>query len=219
MSWRELIVRYARERGRLGGFVLLAVIMAAVGRWTGGPVERWTGNGSAFELAVGTLAALVFMLAFRIWDDLEDRPRDARDHPTRVTVVADSPKPLAALAIGLAVVGMSLVVIGPRALGRLAALVAAAMLLGAWYRWRGTRTSAVVNGHVVLLKYPLIAFAATASPSFAALASLYLALCIYEVVDDPALRASIVARRIAISECAIVSAIVVTAALLGGRTP
>jgi hypothetical protein len=65
----------------------------------------------------------------------------------------------------------------------------------------------------------LIAFAATASPSFAALASLYLALCIYEVVDDPALRASIVARRIAISECAIVSAIVVTAALLGGRTP
>jgi 4-hydroxybenzoate polyprenyltransferase len=231
MSSRELIVRYVRERARPGVFALLAMVMAAIGRWTGGPADRWTGgaggpvgqwagNSSAMEFGVAALTAFVLMLAFRVWDDLEDRSHDTREHPQRVTVVADSVAPLVGLAAVLAVVGVSLIAIGPRVPGRLIALAAAAALLGSWYRLRGPRASAVVNGHVVLLKYPLIAYAASAAtPSIAALMSLYLALCVYEIVDDPALRASIVARRIAISECALVSAIIVTATLFAGRIP
>ena len=228
MSSRELIGRYAKERARPSVFGVLAIVMATIGRWAGGagsaggPVGRWAGRGSVFEFGLAAITAFLLMLAFRVWDDLEDRSRDAREHPTRVTVVADSVAPLVGLAVVLAVVGVSLIAIGPRVVPRLVALTAAVALLVAWYRLRGSgdTASAVVNGHVVLLKYPLIAFAATwAAPSFAALASLYLALCIYEIVDDPALRASIVARRIAISECALVSAIIVTATLLGGGIP
>jgi hypothetical protein len=44
-------------------------------------------------------------------------------------------------------------------------------------------------------------------------------LCAYEIVDDPALRASIVARWVAISECALVSVILAAATLFGGRVP
>ena len=86
---------------------------------------------------------------------------------------------------------------------------------------RPAATRAVVNAHVVLLKYPLLAFAAIGPrrrPT-GALASLYLVLCVYEIVDDPALRASIVARWVAISECALVSVILATATLFGGRIP
>jgi 4-hydroxybenzoate polyprenyltransferase len=175
---------------------------------------------------LAALTGFVLMLAFRVWDDLEDRSRDAREHPTRVTVVADSVAPLLVAAVVLAVGGVSLIAIGPRVAPRFVALTAAVASLGVWYRLRGSQAggwggaSAVVNGHVVLLKYPLIAFAATwVAPSFAALAALYLALCVYEIIDDPALRASIVARRIAISECALVSAIIATATLFGGRIP
>jgi 4-hydroxybenzoate polyprenyltransferase len=226
MSSRELIGRYVRERARPSVFVPLAVVMVAMswwtggGGWAGGPGGRWAGKSSALEFVLAALTAWVLMLAFRVWDDLEDRSRDAREHPTRATVVADSIAPLVGVAVVLVVVGVSLISIGPRPVARLEALAAAAALPGGWYRLRRARASAVVNGHVVLLKYPLIALAATwVTPSFAALASLYLALCVYEIIDDPALRASIVARRIAISECALVSAIIVTATLFGGRIP
>lgn len=222
MSSRELIVRYARERARPSVFGVLAIAMAALGGWTGRRVDGWTGKRSALEFGLTALTGFVLMLAFRVWDDLEDRSRDAREHPARVTVVAASVAPLVGVAVVLAVGGVSLIAIGPRVAARLVALTAAVASLGAWYRWRGSRgvASAVVNGHVVLFKYPLITYAATwVAPSFAALASLYLALCVYEIIDDPALRASIVARRIAISECALVSAIIVTATLFGGRIP
>ena len=228
MSSRDLIVRYVRERARLSVFVPLALVMAAVGRWTGGgtsgwtggPVDRWTGDNALTTFSVASLAALVLMVAFRVWDDIEDRSRDAREHPSRVTVVADSVVPLIAFALLLGAIGALLVGLGPRAGSRLTAVGMAIAILAVWYRARPASARAVVNAHVVLLKYPLLAFAASpASPSTGALVALYLVLCVYETVDDPALRASITARWIAISECALVSVIVATATLFGGRIP
>jgi 4-hydroxybenzoate polyprenyltransferase len=217
MSSRELIVRYVRERARLSVFVPLALVMAAMGGWTGGRVGGWTGTAG---YALTALTALALVLAFRVWDDLEDRSRDAREHPSRVTVVADSVAPLVVVAFMLATLGLLLVVLGPRAGSRLGAVAIAVAVLGAWYRVRPASTRAVVNAHVVLLKYPLLAFAATpASPPAGALVSLYLVLCAYEIVDDPALRASIVARWVAISECALVSVILAAATLFAGRIP
>jgi len=217
MSSRELIVRYVRTRARLTVFVPLAVVIAAMGGWTGGRVDGWTGTAN---IARGALTALAMMLAFRVWDDLEDRSRDAREHPSRVTVVAHSVAPLIGVAFMLGALGLLSVVVGPRAGSRLAAVCIAVAVLAAWYRMRPVSTRAVLNAHVVLLKYPLLAFAATpAAPQTGALVSLYLVLCVYEIVDDPALRASIVARWVAISECALVSVILATATLFGGRIP
>ena len=217
MSSRELIVRYVRERARLSVFVPLALVMAAMGRLTGGRVDRRTGVA---EYVLAAITALLLMLAFRVWDDLADRSRDAREHPDRLTVVADSVAPLTAFAFVLGTLGALSVALGLRAGPRLGAVAIAVAVLAAWYRMRPAATRAVVNAHVVLLKYPLLAFAATpASPPTGALASLYLVLCVYEIVDDPALRASIVARWVAISECALVSVILATATLFGGRIP
>jgi len=190
-------------------------VMAMLGL-TGGPVDRWIAAFHPIDFTRAAVTALVLMLAFRVWDDLKDRSRDAREHPRRVTVVAESIGPLVAFGMALALLGVLIITIGPRPVARLGAVAAAALLLGAWYRLRRASASRVVNGHVVLLKYPLLAFAASAAPpSLATLASLYLVLCVYEIIDDPALRASIVARRIAISECALVSAIIATATILG----
>jgi 4-hydroxybenzoate polyprenyltransferase len=217
MSSRELIIRYVRERARLGVFAPLALVMAAIGGWTGGRVDGWTGTA---HYAIAALTALVLMLAFRVWDDLEDRPRDAREHPRRVTVVATSVVPLIAFASLLGAPGVLFVGIGPHAGSRLAAAGIAVVVLAAWYRTRPASAGAVANAHVVLLKYPLLAFAATPSPPpRGALVALYLVLCVYEIVDDPALRASIAARWIAISECALASVIIATATLFGGRIP
>jgi 4-hydroxybenzoate polyprenyltransferase len=217
MSSRELIVRYVRERARLSVFVPLALVMAAMGRWTGGRVDGWTGTAG---YALTALTALVLVLAFRVWDDVEDRSRDAHEHPSRVTVIADSVAPLAAVGFMLGALGLLLVVLGPHAGSRLIAVTMAVAVLAAWYRVRPASARAVVNAHVVLLKYPLLAFAATsASPPTGALVSLYLVLCAYEIVDDPALRASIVARWVAISECALVSVILAAATLFRGRIP
>ena len=219
MSSRELIVRYLRERARLSVLVPLAAVMAAIGGWTGGQVNGWTGQRRAIEFALATVTALVLMLAFRVWDDLEDRSRDAREHPSRVTVVANSVRPLIVVALVLGVSGVLLVVRGPKSGARLAAIGAAFVILAVWYRLRRASDRAVFNAHVVLLKYPLLAFAATPfAPSLGALVALYLILCVSEVVDDRTLRASILARWIAISECALVSLIIATATILG-RVP
>jgi hypothetical protein len=211
MSSRELIVRYLRERTRPSVFVPLALVIAALAGWAGR-----TANG----FGRASMTALLWMLAFRVWDDIEDRARDAREHPTRVTVVADSLGPLIVLGLVFAAGGALLIALGagPRIASRLGAVLLIAAVLGAWYRLRPANARGVVNGHVVLLKYPALAYAvSTVAPPFAALAALYLVLCVYEIVDDPALRGSIVARRIAISECALVSVIIATATLLGGR--
>jgi hypothetical protein len=120
----------------------------------------------------------------------------------------------------LGTLGVVLVVPGPHVVSRLTAIGIAVAVLAVWYRVRPASAGAVANAHVVLLKYPLLAVAATpASPAPGALVALYLVLCVYEIVDDPALRASLVARWIAISECALVSAIIATATLFGGRIP
>ncbi|HEY2163866.1 MAG TPA: hypothetical protein VGH04_07750, partial [Gemmatimonadaceae bacterium] len=123
-------------------------------------------------------------------------------------------------ALALGTVGVLLIALGPGAGARLSTAGITVAVLAAWYRVRPASARAVFNAHVVLLKYPLLAYAASpVAPAPGALASLYLVLCVYEIVDDPALRTSIAARWIAISECALVSVIIATATLFGGRIP
>jgi hypothetical protein len=197
MSPSELIVRYLAERARPIVFVPLAVALALVGA-----------RSTPRSFAIAALEALLLILAFRIWDDLEDRPRDAIEHPERVTVVAPHIWPLVLLAIVFAVGGLIAANMLP--------VVVIAIVLLAWYRLRPTSTG-VMSGHVVLLKYPAIALAvAPVAPPAAVLVSLYLLLCVVECFDDPALRASLVARRIAFAELALIP-LIISASFLGGR--
>src|SRR5262249_36544322 len=134
MSPIETMARYLAQRARLVVFVPLAAILAFVSGWSA---------PSAF--AITTVEALSLILAFRIWDDLEDRPRDAIEHPERVTVVAHHAWPLVLLAMLFAAAGLVATNAMPIAL--------VALLLLAWYRVRPSKNG-VMSGHVVLLKYP-----------------------------------------------------------------
>ena len=212
MSSTELVGRYLAERARLNVFAPLALLVACAGAFTA------HGVASANAFGVATVQALLLIVAFRVWDDLEDRDRDAREHPERVMVRAGRVSPFVGLACALALGGLVPTMLSPQP-GRLGAVVAGAAVLFVWYRVRPKPATGVVGGHIVLLKYPAIALSVAPSvPSPAVLASLYLVLCVYECFDDPSLRASIVARRIAFAELALVP-LIISAAYLGGTLP
>jgi 4-hydroxybenzoate polyprenyltransferase len=185
MSTFDLIRRYLVERARLGVFVPLALLLALTGR-----VFNAGGFGSLSDFLVAASQALILTLAFRIWDDLEDRGRDVHDHPNRVMVVSRRTAPFVMLMLLFAVVGTVPVVLASHAVARLVALDVAIGILLVWYglRWRRS----LFGGFVVLVKYPAIALTvAPAAPPPLALASLYLVVCVFETLDDRALRASI----------------------------
>jgi 4-hydroxybenzoate polyprenyltransferase len=209
MSPLELIFRYLGERGRLPALAALSLLMASTGSTAS---ARLTASGVGLAAAT----ALLLILAFRIWDDLEDREYDALRHPTRITVVARSVRPLERLAAALFIAGGLLIGRTADAGLRLLVLCAAALALGVWYSARSPSRRGLANSHVVLLKYPILAFAASpVTPSPIALAAVYLGLCAYEVADDRALRASLGARRLAMSEGAL--SIIAGATFVGGR--
>lgn len=215
VSSRELIVGYLRERGRLIALGVLSLLLAGTA-WTSHDAARLTATG----FALAALTAFALVLAFRIWDDLEDRVYDAEHHPARITVTVRPIAPLRRFAYVLFVVGAVLIATTPDAARRLSVLCVSAACLAVWYRSRSPSRRGPANSHIVLLKYALLALAASpVTPSLTALGVLYVGLCAYEVVDDPSLRRSLVARRLAISEVALVSTIVAGVTLFGGRLP
>jgi hypothetical protein len=213
VSTNKLIVTYVAQRARLQALLPLSLAIAAV---------AWTGVGlSSFLLPefVATVAqALVLVFAFRIWDDIEDRKYDAAQHPDRVLASSDRIAPFIVFAVTLAAAGMIPAVLIARLAEQLAVINVTIIVLIAWYHRRANDGPSLANAHVVLLKYPLIAFAlAPIRPRMPAVVALYLALTAFEVFDDPALRASVRARRIAMAE-AIVGALALAVGILyGGR--
>lgn len=225
MSSTDLVFQYLGERARPRVLVPLAALLAIAG-WLVAPATPW----STPRFLAATANAFLWVLAFRVWDDLEDRTRDAREHPTRVMVVDRRTLPFVLLALTLGAAGSVVVMLSDDVRPRVAVLAAAVVMLVIWYRLRGERTTSVVGGHVVLIKYPAIALAlAPALPSFGAqaawraaaiLAAVYLGLCVYESFDDPQLRASRAARGVAITELVLLVPLIVgTLTLFGVGTP
>jgi hypothetical protein len=236
MSSTELVVKYLAERSRPLILGLLSLLLAAAG------LLLAPSSGVNFVRYLESAAqAFLLILAFRVWDDLADRERDAVEHPGRVVVVSGRVGPFALLGVVLGVGALVPIALAADAVARLAALGIAAGSLAIWYRVRPTplsssaspplriRTSsasggsaASLGGHVVLIKYPAIAFAVAPSVprldlrAAATLASLYLVLCIYESFDDPALRASARARRIAITELVLLIPLIIATASFSG---
>jgi 4-hydroxybenzoate polyprenyltransferase len=213
VSTNRLIVTYVAQRARLQALLPLSIVIAAV---------AWTGAGlSAFLLPefVATIAqALVLVFAFRIWDDIEDRKYDAAHHPERVLPSSDRVAPFVIFAATLAAAGMIPAVLIARLAEQLAVINLTIIVLIAWYHRRANDGPSLANTHVVLLKYPLIAFAlAPIRPRMPAIVALYFALCAFEVFDDPALRASTRARRIAMAESIVGALALAVGILYGGR--
>ena len=210
MSRPDIIRRYMIERYPARRFVTLALFVSGSGFLAVPSAER--GNvaealGSAMR---GALVAYLIVLTLRVWDDLEDRRHDALAHPDRITVRPEVAVPLRYLTLVSGGGAIALVAIGVEPLNRLLICALLGVALGIWY-WAGTSLSPsrVIAAHVVLAKYPVIAYVAApgtlrgisglvlAAPVFIAM---YLLLCIHEALDDPELFRSRMGRRVFIAE-------------------
>ena len=199
MSTHETLLAYLRERMRPSVFVPLALACAFTG-WLLAPGLAF--DASAFFLAA--LHAFVLSLAFRVWDDLEDRNADRIRHPHRVMARSTRTAPFLWLVALLAVVGLTSFLQLNDPLPRAIAIATAAGALTIWYSARRSENwNHVAGEHIVLTKYPAIAFATAPTIPDASsfirtsvlLAALYAVICIYEYIDDPELRHMLSSRR------------------------
>ena len=185
MSSIELVARYLGERARPSVFVPLAGLIAETA-WLAAPgSER---SVTAFGLCAAQ--ALLLVLAFRVWDDVQDRARDAVRHPDRIAVRASRTGPLIALSLSLAAGGALLLLGATVPLARVAILASIVAGLLLWYRTRPPEPSPL-SALALLAKYPALAIALAPglgdlAPMRAATAAavLYLVACTYEYLED-----------------------------------
>jgi len=190
------LAAYARTR-------LLRLRILALGVGVG--VCGAAASALRFETLPASIAlAMALVWQFRLWDDLEDTAYDRALHPERILVATKVPGAFRwALALSVFLFAAALAITrGPLAAAVYVALAAAAAAL---YRFCAARPSArLLRSHLVLAKYPVFVWLAAAHPSALRAAmigiGLYLALCLFEVADDPALRASPKAWGLAIAE-------------------
>lgn len=169
---------------------LLVFVVGSVG--LGAAMTPWSAAG-------GVVIAYAIVLLFRVWDDLADRRVDRELHPERVMVQAATTAPFVALVVALALIVVALLALRDSRGVDLGVLIVLALALAAWYAIRDRiGATPLASAHVILLKYPAIAFIASppssdarpaTMPLLAALGALYLGLCIHEMLDDPILRA------------------------------
>src|SRR5512140_1560446 len=159
MSIASVARAYLRERYSARRFLPLAMLVAVTGVLASPGIARL----SVLDGARGIVIAFLLILVFRIWDDLEDRERDALLHPGRITGRIATVRPLVALASSAAALAATLLLAGPHPMKRLLMLALLTVVLFAWYRARPS--TGIANAFVVLAKYPVIAcVCAPASP-------------------------------------------------------
>jgi 4-hydroxybenzoate polyprenyltransferase len=198
MSVLELLLAYLKQRARLRLFVPLSIVLALAG-----PAMVPFPNPSITAITLAALQALGLALAFRIWDDVQDRDVDRTRHPERVTTTAPTTAPLYALAFGLFLCALVPLLAAPFALRRVVALSLVTAMLASWYRVRSRDRSHALEEHVLTIKYPVIAYAVAPilppdvlTPRVGAiLVVLYLFICVYEYAEDVELRQIFTSRR------------------------
>lgn len=185
MSSIELVARYLAERARPSVFVPLALLIAETA-WLAAPGTEQ--SVSAFGLCA--LQALLLVLALRVWDDVQDRTRDAARHPERASVRARHTAPFVALSLSFGAGGALLLLGATVPLMRVAILVTIVAGLLVWYHARPPEPSRL-SGVVLLAKYPALSIAIapglgelTPVRATAAAALLYLVACTYEYLED-----------------------------------
>lgn len=220
MSSIDLVRFYWTQRYPTRVYLPLAVLILVAGAvGLGAPVTPWSA-------ASGVVIAYTLVLLFRVWDDLADRHVDRERHPERVMVQARDTSAFVGLIVALALIAVTLVALRESWDIDLAALTLLALALAGWYALR-VRLAAgpLANAHVILLKYPAIAFIASppassvrpaAIPLLAALGALYLGLCIHELLDDPVIRARRHARSVVATELGLLAGLQLLVLSTGG---
>jgi 4-hydroxybenzoate polyprenyltransferase len=155
---------------------------------------------------VDLLLAFLLFSQFRVLDDLADRSRDARVHPERVLVGAESVGPIVGAALLVAAGTVAVLFLrAPKPAQSTFSLASAAapivvylgivMILSAFYIRRADRT--LLGDHLLLTKYPAFVWiiaksraesmtsnsSSTAQLALSMLAT-YLAACVYEALHD-----------------------------------
>ena len=171
----RILGEWRRQRFSLALFVPVAVTLVAASL-VGTPWPSTTALGARLG------AAFVTVLALRLWDDLEDRHVDALHHPERVLTTVQAPRFFVGVVAGLLLVGGGLCWLGH---GWALVLVALVAILALLYRHRQAKHER--GAYVVLLKYPVLAFAlgrGTSLASLLAFAATLSAVCVDELVHD-----------------------------------
>jgi hypothetical protein len=177
-----MIGSYFRERFRPTLFAPVAacIALAAAG-----------GAFHPLRLTADACFAALLLAEFRLWDDLADRRSDARTHPGRVLVRAQSVRPLIVLCGALFAVNLLICVAMAGSRVSLTVFVSLHAALGVRYAVRSRRT--IAGDQLLLAKYPafvvIVAGArmldASVPIASAALAT-YAAASVYEAWHDPA---------------------------------
>jgi hypothetical protein len=180
----DMFAAYLGERFKAAIFGPAAVVHAAAAVWAAG-----TSVGAA-SVATTCGLAVVLLLQFRLWDDLEDRERDRRLHPARVLVRAN-PAPFRYACVLLATANIVLLVIAG---SRDAAQVLACLDLFFWIAYGPLRRrfpDRIWRFQILLLKYPVfVGVLATTLGTpirmrlFTAAVAVYLCACAYEALHD-----------------------------------
>jgi hypothetical protein len=185
MSSTELVAEYLAERARPAVFVPLALLVAGTGSFVApGP------SLDPLSFAIRAAQALLLILALRVWDDVQDRARDAMRHPRRVTVRARTLAPLVGLSAAFAATGALWLLQASVPLLRFTIFAAVGLGLLVWYRVRPARPSRIASA-ALLAKYPALAILLAPdlgdlSPIRAAIGAgaLYAIACTYEFMED-----------------------------------
>lgn len=180
----RLFVAYLRERVRPAIYGPAVALHVAAALWA--TATRPTPASLARPVGL----AVLLLLQFRLWDDLEDRERDRAVDPDRVLVRSQA-APFRFVLNALAIGNLALCAI----VGSVAAVTGVAVLdLTFWLAYRRLRPrvpEGVWRFHVVLVKYPafvgLLAMttgALTAGRLLAAALLVYACACAHEAVHD-----------------------------------
>jgi hypothetical protein len=180
----ETFAAYLRERFKPAIFGPAALVHTTAAAWAAGTSLGVVSIAATFGLA------LVLLLQFRLWDDLEDRERDRRLHPSRVLVRAN-PAPFR-YACGLLAAANILLLVVAGSRGAVQGL--ACLNLFFWIAYgpvRGRLPDRIWRFQVLLIKYPvLVGVLATALGApirlrlFTAAVAVYVCACAYEALHD-----------------------------------
>jgi 4-hydroxybenzoate polyprenyltransferase len=182
------LLAFARERLSPTVFGPAIVLLSALALWGG-----WGDGLSAtppFEVGGAAASVALFVVRYRIWDDLADRDRDRRHFPNRV-VVTHAPSTFRRVH-WLLFAAHTTLFSATGAAAALSGLVVLELAFVGAYRWRNHLAPLAWRFPVLLAKYPafvLVTALAGPAPTFdrvipAALAA-YAGAWLYEALHQP----------------------------------
>lgn len=207
MSISRDIGAYLGTRFQLMRFLPLAAFLVLAGSSQASPSQplAWLS---------ALLQAVFLVLLFRIWDDIADLDEDRRYRPGRILGTTRHLNAFLVLSGLLVAINGVLLLWREASYVKPAAFVVLCIGLLGWYRLRPTDSSpGLTNSFLLMLKYPAIAWLAGAPVPVPdrplllfCLASVYLILVAFEILDDD---------RLARLQSARISLVVTVVLLLG----